>query len=68
MTGTELLMTVMDRFSEHGEATDIIVVYANQDGQVRLKTNCTATRSLGLAAYAVADLQDWIVKSHLEET
>lgn len=61
MTGTELLIAVMERFRDYGEATDIIVVYADSNGKVRLKTNCTATRSLGLAAYAVADLQDLIV-------
>lgn len=61
MTGTELLLAVMDRFRDYGEATDIIVVFADEGGKVRLKTNCTATRSLGLAAYAMAELEDLIV-------
>jgi hypothetical protein len=42
MTGTELLMAVADRFSKHGEARDILVIW---------------TRSLGLAAFAKADLE-----------
>jgi hypothetical protein len=61
MTGTELLISVMDRFRDYGDATDIIVVFADEHGKVRMKTNCTATRSLGLACYAVAELEDLIV-------
>lgn len=68
MTGTELLMEVMDRFSEHGDAEDVLVVYSDVNGRVRLKTNCTsATRALGLAQYASAELQDIIVHGR-EET
>jgi hypothetical protein len=68
MTGTELLIAVMERFRDYGEATDMIVVFADEHGKVRLKTNCTATRSLGLACYAVADLEDMIVQSREEES
>lgn len=67
MTGTELLIAVMDRFRDYGDATDIIVVFADEHGKVRMKTNCTATRSLGLACYAVAELEDLIVHER-EET
>jgi hypothetical protein len=58
MTGTELLITIMDRFREHGEAEDIIVIYTDTGGRVRYKANCNYTRSLGLATWAKADIED----------
>jgi hypothetical protein len=63
MTGTELLMAVADRFREIGEAEDVLVIYTTQNDKCCLKSNCNYTRSLGLAAFAVADLKDTIVRS-----
>lgn len=66
MTGTDLLMAVLERFRDYGEPEDVIVVYADAEGKVRMKTNCSATRSLGLATYASAELQDIIVQNRAE--
>jgi hypothetical protein len=63
MTGTELLMAVADRFRELGESEDVIVIYTTEDGKACLKSNCNHTRSLGLAAFAVADIEDSLVRS-----
>lgn len=64
MTGTELLMLVADRFREYGEAEDIIVIYTSaESGDVRYKSNCNYTRSLGLATWAAADITADLVGS-----
>ena len=57
MTGTDLLMSVADRFAKFGEARDAMVIWSDESGRVRYKTNCDYTRSLGLAAFAKADLE-----------
>jgi hypothetical protein len=49
-------MEVADRFGKFGEARDILVVWSDEQGRVRLKSNCDYTRSLGLAAFAKADI------------
>jgi hypothetical protein len=55
MTGTEVLMEVADGFRD-GEATDLIVVYTDENSDVFIKGNCSLTRALGLAAYAQAHI------------
>jgi hypothetical protein len=50
-------MAVADRFSKHGEARDILVIWSDDNSKVRLKSNCDWTRSLGLATFAKADLE-----------
>lgn len=67
MTGTELLVAVMERFAQHGDAVDALVIYTDVNGKVRLKSNCAPTRALGLAAYAMADIQDLLRTSLVEE-
>lgn len=52
LTGTELLMEIAERFSKYGEARDMLVIYSDNSGTIRLKSNCDYTRSLGLAQYA----------------
>lgn len=62
MNGTDLLMGVMERIAECGEARDMLVVWNDEHGKVRLKANCNFTRALGLAQYAQAELLSDIVK------
>lgn len=62
MTGTDLLIAVMERFREFGEAEDIIVVYTTAEGkQTRYKSNTNFTRSLGLVTWAKADIEHSLV-------
>jgi hypothetical protein len=61
MTGTELIMEIADRFAKFGEAKDMLVVYTDVNGRVRLKSNCDYTRSLGLAQWARDDISDSLV-------
>lgn len=63
MTGTELLMYVAEKFSQEGEAMDIIIVYTDENGLAHLKSNTNYTRSLGLAAWAKADIESKLVST-----
>lgn len=62
-TGTDLLMKVMQEFGEHGESVALLVVYANDKGQVRCESTCSATHSIGLAEYAKAEALLQILKN-----
>jgi hypothetical protein len=68
MTGTELLMEIADRFAKFGEARDMLVIYSDENGRVRLKSNCDYTRSLGLAMYAVVDISARLVTAEGGDT
>lgn len=57
-TATELLMAVADRMAKHGEGVDVLVVWNDENGAARLKSNCNYTRSLGLASYAKVDIEN----------
>jgi hypothetical protein len=50
--GTEMLMTVLERFGEFGEPLAMLIVYTDVNGDVWMKTNCTHTHAVGLATYA----------------
>lgn len=63
MTGTELLFAVADRFATFGEAEDIVVIWSDEQGRVRMKSNCNYTRSLGLVTYAEADIKHTLTHS-----
>lgn len=54
--GTEMLMTIMERFGEFGEPLAMLIVYTDINGDVWMKTNCTNTHAAGLAAYAQANV------------
>lgn len=68
MTGTELLMEIAERFTKFGEAKDMLVVYSDENGRVRLKSNCDYTRSLGLAQFASADILHSLVTAEGGDT
>jgi hypothetical protein len=63
MTGTEFLMAIGERFRDFGEAEDILIVYTTAGGDVRYKSNCNYTRSLGLATFAVADITNDLINA-----
>ena len=54
-TGTDLLITILDRLKE-GEAEDMLIVYTDHNGCLRLKSNCNCSRAIGLAHWAEAEL------------
>ena len=66
-TGTEILIEVMDRLGKYGEAVDMLVIWTDEKHKARIKSNCRLTRALGLAHYAVTDLES-IVLNELPET
>lgn len=68
MTGSQLLFSVLERFRDYGEAEDCIVIYTDENNHVRLKANCNHTRSLGLAAWAKADIEAALVNAEGGET
>jgi hypothetical protein len=68
MTGTDLLMAVADRLSKFGEARDMLIIWSDEEGRARLKSNCDYTRSLGLAAYAKADIESSLVSAEGGDT
>jgi hypothetical protein len=63
MSGTDVLIDLADSFREQGEATDLLVVYADENGNVYVKGNCSLTRALGLATYAKAHCTKALLES-----
>jgi hypothetical protein len=52
MTGMETLISVMEKFGQHGEPEDILIVWTDTNGNVCLKANCSHTQTAGMARYA----------------
>lgn len=52
MTGTEMLINVMEKFGQHGEPEAVLVVWTDTSGDVCIKTNCGHTHTVGMAEYA----------------
>jgi hypothetical protein len=54
MTGMETLISVMEKFGQHGEPEAILIVWTDTNGDVCIKTNCSHTQTVGMARYAEA--------------
>ena len=52
MTGTEMLINVMEKFGQHGEPEAVLVVWTDTNGDVCIKSNCGHTHTVGMAEYA----------------
>lgn len=60
LTATELLMAVAERMNKYGEGEDVLVVW-NHGKTAECVGNCNYTRALGLAQYAVAEMEDSLI-------
>jgi hypothetical protein len=52
MTGMETLINVLEKFGDYGEPVAILIVWTDTNGDVRIKTNCGHTHTVGMAEYA----------------
>jgi hypothetical protein len=53
MTASETMIEVMSRFQK-AEPLDVLIVWTDEEGGVSVKSNCTHTRTIGMAKYAEA--------------
>lgn len=61
MTGTELLIEILERFGE-SEPTSVLVVWGNENDDICMKSNCLSTATIGLAEYAKHNALEGIFK------
>lgn len=53
MTASETLIEVMSRF-QNAEPEAVLIVWTDADGEVCCRSNCSHTKTIGLAEYAKA--------------
>ena len=64
LTGTDLLMNVMEDFSKNGESTGLVVIFKNENNQAIVKSNCCLTDAMGLIRWADAQLDEKARRTH----
>lgn len=59
-TGSEILFNTLESLSE-GEATAMLVVWADENGTLNMRTSCANSHAIGLAEYAKHNLLQGIL-------
>jgi hypothetical protein len=60
LTGTEMLMKLMEEWHRQGEPHEVIIAFVDSNGEADYRINCLHTRALGLAHFALTGSSDAI--------
>lgn len=53
VTGTEMLMKLMEEWHRQGEPHEVIIAFVDHNGEADYRINCLHTRAIGLARFAL---------------
>jgi hypothetical protein len=68
MTGTEMLMRLMEEWSREGEPQEVIIAFLDHEMVADYRTNCPHTRAIGLANFALMGSTEVMKRDSYEPT
>lgn len=68
MTGTEMLMKLMEEWHRAGEPQEVVIAFLDHELNANYRTNCPHTRALGLMLFGLFGSEDAIRNESYEPT